>query len=66
MIKDWLKFVPLGIELTKEIKSASPGTLLKDFVATMKSDQFKGKIADLRSKVEIFAEKFPMPGYDDI
>ena len=66
MIKDWLKFVPLGIELTKEIKSGSPGTLLKDFVATMKSDKFQRKIADLRSKVETFAKKFPMPGHDDI
>ncbi len=54
-----------GLQLAKEIKAASPGILLKDFTATMNSDQFKPKIASLRDKVEEFAEKFAMPGYED-
>ncbi|CAK9251882.1 unnamed protein product [Sphagnum jensenii] len=64
-IEQVVEFIDQGLQLAKEIKAASPGVLLKDFTATMNSDQFKPKIASLRDKIEEFAEKFPMPGYEN-
>jgi len=55
----------IGLKLAKEIKAASPGNLLKDFIATMHQDTYQAKIRALRDQVETFAEKFPLPGYDD-
>ncbi|XP_054155058.1 serine hydroxymethyltransferase-like [Oppia nitens] len=63
-IEKVVQFLDEGLKLAKEIKTASPGVLLKDFFATMNSDKFKAKILELREKVEAFAETFPMPGYD--
>lgn len=58
-------YVLIGIQLAKEIKEASPGTLLKDFTSTMQKEEFKDKIHSLREKVEEFASQFPMPGYEN-
>ena len=55
----------LGLKLAKEIKAASPGTLLKDFTATMNSDKFHSKINAVKQRVEDFAEYFPLPGYEN-
>ena len=43
------------------------GTLLKEFKTKMASDAagFQARLANLRDRVENFAETFPMPGYDD-
>lgn len=60
-----MKILITGLQLAKEIKSESPGVLLKDFTATMNSEKFKNKIQSLRERVEEFAEKFAMPGYED-
>jgi len=56
-------FIDQGLQLAKEIKTASPGIMLKDFTSTMNSDVFKAKINSLKEKVEDFAEKFIMPGH---
>ena len=50
-----------GLKLALEIKSKAPGTLLKDFIATMESPVFQSKIAALREKVSAFALTFPLP-----
>lgn len=54
-----------GLKLALDIKAASPGNLLKDFVATMNSPAWQAKIVQLRDEVENYAAKFPLPGYDE-
>ena len=55
----------LGLKLALEIKKASPGVALKDFVATMESAEYKTKVKELKSKVESFASKFSLPVHHD-
>jgi len=64
-IKQVVAFIDQGIKLALEIKAASPGTLLKDFVATMHTDEFQAKIGAIRQTVADFAVKFSMPGLDE-
>lgn len=52
-----------GIKLTIEINQAAPGTMLKDFLATLPN--YKAQIEALRTEVESFARKFDLPGYDE-
>ena len=55
-----------GIELSKEV-SVDCGPTLKDFKAKLEEDEkVKAKIAALRSEVETFALKFPMPGHEEM
>lgn len=59
-------FIIEGVHLAIDIKNSCEGTLLKEFKTKMASDvTFQAKLADLRDRVENFAETFPMPGYDD-
>ncbi|KAG1673705.1 hypothetical protein FOA52_010574 [Chlamydomonas sp. UWO 241] len=46
--------------LCKEVQ-ATAGKALKDFVPALEASP---KIADIRARVEAFAEKFPMPGFE--
>lgn len=50
-----------GLKLAKEIGAAS-GPKLVDFKSACHTDQFAGKIAALRTEVEEFGLKFPLPG----
>lgn len=56
-----VNFIDRGLQLSKEIATVS-GAKLVDFKAACHSDKFAGKIAALRTEVESFGEKFPMPG----
>lgn len=43
----------------------NPGTKLKDFVATMQSDEhIQSEISKLRHKVEEYAKQFPTVGFE--
>ncbi|KPM05555.1 serine hydroxymethyltransferase, cytosolic-like protein [Sarcoptes scabiei] len=58
-------FLDQGIKLTLKITKNAPGKLLKDFMATLKKDEYQEEIAKLRGDVEAFARSFPLPGYDE-
>lgn len=54
----------VGIQLTLKIQQKS-GKLLKEFKDTSKAEEYKGEISNLKSRVESFAQQFPMPGFED-
>ena len=54
-----------GVQLTLEIQGQC-GPTLKEFRAKLLEDDVQKKIAALKDEVETFAEKFPMPGHDDM
>jgi len=59
-------FIIEGVHLAIDIKNTCEGTLLKEFKTKMATDvTFQARLADLRERVENFAETYPMPGYDD-
>jgi len=58
-------FIDQGFKLALEIHKEAAGTTLKDFKDKMHDEKFVAKMKALREAVEIYAEKFPMPGYDD-
>jgi len=65
--QDFLKVTELfdeAIVIAQEAHKAS-GPLLKEFKATLEQDAFKARIESLKERVGNFAEKFPMPGFDD-
>jgi len=65
--QDFLKVTELfdeAIVIAQEAHKAS-GPLLREFKATLEQDAFKAKIESLKERVGNFAEKFPMPGFDD-
>jgi len=41
------------------------GPLLKEFKATLETPEYKTRIENLKKRVEDFAVKFPLPGFDD-
>lgn len=57
--------IDCGLKLSKEIGTVS-GPKLVDFKTACHSEQFAGKIAALRNKVEEFGVKFPLPGTADL
>jgi len=63
-IEQVVQYLHQGLQLAREIKAASPGVLLKDFLATMQTSEYQAKIHVLRESVEAFAATFPMPGYE--
>ncbi|KAK3091780.1 hypothetical protein FSP39_022568 [Pinctada imbricata] len=59
------EFIHRGLVITKEAMQGC-GPTLKEFKAKLVEDEaIKSKIAALRTEVENFAVKFPMPGFDD-
>lgn len=58
-------FIHEGVQLTKKINPKA-GKLLKDFKDFCKTDdEFKKESAELRSRIEAFAAKFSMPGFEE-
>lgn len=58
----YICFLELAILLAQEVQSAS-GPKLADFKSVLQNDpKFVEKINKLKSEVETFAEKFPLPG----
>ena len=53
-----------GVQIALEAKGSARGTKLKDFMDYVESPDFslKGRIADLKRRVEALATQFPMPG----
>jgi len=64
---DFIKVADLiheGVQIAIEAKSFVQGTKLKDFIEFIESDDFQkqSSISDLKSQVESFASRFPLPG----
>jgi len=58
-------FIHEGVQLTKKINPKA-GKLLKEFKDFCKTDdEFKKESAELRSRIEAFAAKFSMPGFEE-
>ncbi|CAI0405360.1 unnamed protein product [Linum tenue] len=57
-------FFDLAVKIAVNIKTASTGTKLKDFVATMQTANFQSEIAKLRLDVEEYAKQFPTIGFE--
>jgi len=58
-------FVIEGVEIAQQIKASCQGTTLKEFKEALAGQSFRPMLDDLKSRVETFAETFPMPGHDD-
>ncbi|XP_029658185.1 serine hydroxymethyltransferase [Octopus sinensis] len=64
--KQVVEFMHQGILLCKEIYSKS-GPSFSEFKAFLEKDaDIQKKVANVREQVKQFAEKFPMPGLDDL
>ncbi|KAE8724997.1 Serine hydroxymethyltransferase [Hibiscus syriacus] len=58
-------FFDAAVKLALKIKAETKGTKLKDFVATLESDnKFQSEIAKLRKEVEEYAKQFPTIGFE--
>ena len=55
-----------GVTITLEAQTGC-GPTLREFKAKIDQDEgVKAKVEALRANVESFAEKFPMPGFDEL
>ena len=59
-------FIDRAIQIAVGINLKDPNQLLKDFKASLKLEENAKKIDELREEIEVFAAKFPMPGYESI
>ncbi|XP_061567395.1 serine hydroxymethyltransferase, cytosolic [Cololabis saira] len=61
-------FIHRGIELTLEVqRSMEPKATLKEFVQTLaQAEKFQQRVAEIRTEVEAFAGRFPMPGLPEL
>ncbi|CAA7052323.1 unnamed protein product [Microthlaspi erraticum] len=58
-------YFDLAVKLALKIKAESQGTKLKDFVATMQSNEkIQSEMAKLREMVEEYAKQFPTIGFE--
>ncbi|KAL9450136.1 hypothetical protein AB3S75_011962 [Citrus x aurantiifolia] len=59
------EFFDAAVKLALKIKGDTKGTKLKDFVATLMSDEsIQSEISNLRDKVEEYAKRFPTVGFE--
>jgi glycine hydroxymethyltransferase len=59
-------FIDRAVQIALDINLSNPNQTVKDFKANMKLDQHTNKIDQLKEEIEVFASKFPMPGYESI
>jgi glycine hydroxymethyltransferase len=59
-------FIDRAVQIALDINLSNPNQTVKDFKANMKLDQHTKKIDQLKEEIEVFASKFPMPGYESI
>lgn len=64
-IDDVVAFIDRGLKLAQEIGAASPSPKLVDFKATAHKAPFAERVAALRNEIELYSERFPLPGIDD-
>lgn len=68
-IKEVSEFLVEGINIAQEVEkkvAEKEKSTVKAFFKYLENDaEVKGKIEDLRKRVEEFALKFPIPGFDD-
>ena len=60
------EYIDRAIKIASEINASDPNQLVKDFKVNMKQEQYAKKFDQLKEEIEAFAEKFPMPGHDEI
>lgn len=59
--------IQIAVKINQGDGEKKPGSMtLKEFKEAMKRDEFKKSMHELKHSIESFAEKFPMPGFDDI
>nr|VDD00816.1 unnamed protein product [Brassica rapa] len=59
------EYFDLAVKIALKIKAESQGTKLKDFVATMQSNEkLQSEMAKLREMVEEYAKQFPTIGFE--
>lgn len=63
-IEQVAEFIHQGIVLALDVKAKS-GPKLDDFKAKLAEDEFHGRLLSLRQKIQQFASKFPLPGYEE-
>ena len=56
--------IKIAIDVDKKVAEKEKPTV-KAFYSYLKNDEITEKISDLKKRVEEFAVKFPMPGFDD-
>lgn len=58
------EFIHEGVQIAIEAKKSAPASKLQDFKNFVASDNFplKGRVSDLRNKVEAMTTQFPLPG----
>lgn len=59
-----IEFFDEAICIAQEANKNS-GNLLKDFKATISTEEYKNKLKSLKLRVEEYAVQFPLPGFDD-
>lgn len=63
-IKQVMEFFDEAMVIAIDAHKAS-GPLLKEFKAKLEEPEFASKLQNLKQRVEDFAVKFPLPGFDD-
>ena len=59
-------FVDRAIQIALDINVSEPNQTVKDFKAKMKLEAHAKALDELKEEIEVFAAKFPMPGFDSI
>lgn len=63
-IDEVVSFIDRGLKLAREIGAAAPTPKLADFKATAHKEPFGARVAALREEVELYSERFPLPGIE--
>lgn len=57
--------IQIAVQINKS-SEAKKSMTLKEFKENMKQKEHTQRLEDLKHSIETFAEKYPMPGYEDI
>jgi glycine hydroxymethyltransferase len=59
-------FIDRAIQIALDINVNEPNQTVKDFKANMKLDQHAKRFDELKEEIEVFAAKYPMPGFESV
>lgn len=59
-------FIDRAVQIALAINLKDPAQPVKDFKANMKLEEHAKKIDELREEIEVFAAKYPMPGFESV